>query len=566
MIGTHDRPARSPGAVERARTRPQALIGAGVLLAFLALYIRTAAPSVLSGDSAEFQLAAPLLGVPHPTTYPLYILLGKLATLLVPFGDLAWRVTLVSAISAALAVALFYLLAQRLVGSAPAAAVGALALGLAPGLWNAATMAEVYALLAALLAGFGYVLAGALPPAGAARVPDRLAWRQLRLAAFLGGVGFTHHGLFVIAGLPLLAGCVLWRLFRLARGARSPDAQPTWLRALAGEMLRQVGLLALCFAVGLLPWLYPLGQYARYGPFAGGDYGLPRHYFWGEPASWAEALSLLTGGPMRQGIFRVPSFGGSAGVLLMVGRRLWFEFGPLGVPLGLLGSLALLRGSRVAWAGSAWVFFSTLAYLLLLGAAVQDAPVFTLPMLLPWALWVAAGAEWVLRRVGQEDRGIGRQRDRETGRQEDRDAPGLLVSWSPGLLGSRGKSLTLLATAALVAATLAWGYTRIHVSSKRQLWLFRRFGEATLAALPPNAAVIAHWEQGMTLQYLVLAERQRPDVWVDVVEPGDVSWGARAERYAGRQVFFVGTPADVAGLPVSLARADDYADLFVLRK
>src|SRR5581483_7271994 len=124
MIGTHDRPARSPGAVERARTRPQALIGAGVLLAFLALYIRTAAPSVLSGDSAEFQLAAPLLGVPHPTTYPLYILLGKLATLLVPFGDLAWRVTLVSAISAALAVALFYLLAQRLVGSAPAAAVG----------------------------------------------------------------------------------------------------------------------------------------------------------------------------------------------------------------------------------------------------------------------------------------------------------------------------------------------------------------------------------------------------------------------------------------------------------
>src|SRR5581483_10945090 len=141
--------------------------------------------------------------------------------------------------------------------------------------------------------------------------------------------------------------------------------------------------------------------------FAGGDYGLPRHYFWGEPASWAEALSLLTGGPMRQGIFRVPSFGGSAGVLLMVGRRLWFEFGPLGVPLGLLGSLALLRGSRVAWAGSAWVFFSTLAYLLLLGAAVQDAPVFTLPMLLPWALWVAAGAEWVLRRVGQEDRGIG---------------------------------------------------------------------------------------------------------------------------------------------------------------
>ena len=33
------------------------------------------------GQLAEFQMAAPLLGVPHPTTYPLYMLLGKLATL-----------------------------------------------------------------------------------------------------------------------------------------------------------------------------------------------------------------------------------------------------------------------------------------------------------------------------------------------------------------------------------------------------------------------------------------------------------------------------------------------------
>src|SRR5215216_3402886 len=89
-------------------------IAAVLFLLFLALYVRTAAPSVLSGDSAEFQLAAPLLGVPHPTTYPLYVLLGKLATLVIPFGDLAWRVTIVSSICAALAVALFYALIRRL--------------------------------------------------------------------------------------------------------------------------------------------------------------------------------------------------------------------------------------------------------------------------------------------------------------------------------------------------------------------------------------------------------------------------------------------------------------------
>jgi len=119
--------------------------------------------------------------------------------------------------------------------------------------------------------------------------------------------------------------------------------------------------------------------------------------------------------------------------------------------------------------------------------------------------------------------------------------------------------------AMLVVATLAWGYTRLHVSSKRQLWLFRRFGEATLERLPPGAAVITHWEQGMTLQYLIFVEGRRPDVWVDVVEPSDDDWGARARRrYADRAVFFVGAPSDVAGLPVELVREDDYADVFEL--
>src|SRR5262245_47832124 len=139
-----------------------ALTAALLFLLFLAVYVRTAAPTVLSGDSAEFQLAAPLLGVPHPTTYPLYVLLGKLATLLVPFGDLAWRVTLVSALCAALAVALFFLLARRFAGW-PGAGVAALALGVTPGLWNAATLAEVYALLAALLVGLGCLLAADHP-------------------------------------------------------------------------------------------------------------------------------------------------------------------------------------------------------------------------------------------------------------------------------------------------------------------------------------------------------------------------------------------------------------------
>ena len=63
---------------------------AGLLVvASLILYAATAAPSVatLFDDSLEFQVVVPTLGIAHPSGYPLYTLLGKLFTLLLPFRD-----------------------------------------------------------------------------------------------------------------------------------------------------------------------------------------------------------------------------------------------------------------------------------------------------------------------------------------------------------------------------------------------------------------------------------------------------------------------------------------------
>src|SRR5688572_6250461 len=90
-------------------------IAVSVLLALgaLALYVRTLAPTLLLGDSAEFQTLASTLGVAHPTGYPVYLLLGKLFTWL-PTGSIAYRVNLLSASAAALGLALLYLLGRRL--------------------------------------------------------------------------------------------------------------------------------------------------------------------------------------------------------------------------------------------------------------------------------------------------------------------------------------------------------------------------------------------------------------------------------------------------------------------
>ncbi len=110
-------------------------------------------------DSLEFHVVLPTLGIAHPSGYPLYTLLGKLATALIPFRDPAGRANLLSALAAALAMAILYLVARRFAGSRPAAAVATVAFAISPAWWSQATLAEVYALHGLLMILFIYLVA-----------------------------------------------------------------------------------------------------------------------------------------------------------------------------------------------------------------------------------------------------------------------------------------------------------------------------------------------------------------------------------------------------------------------
>src|SRR3989337_1123896 len=66
------------------------------LLAFV-VYAAGACPTIYVGDSGELVAAVHTLGIPHPSGYPLYVLLGKLWTLVVPAGSIAFRMSLFSA-------------------------------------------------------------------------------------------------------------------------------------------------------------------------------------------------------------------------------------------------------------------------------------------------------------------------------------------------------------------------------------------------------------------------------------------------------------------------------------
>ncbi|MDY7041189.1 MAG: DUF2723 domain-containing protein, partial [Chloroflexota bacterium] len=120
-------------------------------LGTFALYLRTLSPTIGQADSFEFQVVAYTLGVAHPTGYPLYILLGKLFTLL-PVGDVAYRVNLTSPIFASLAVTFLYLFVHRLMRSRWAALCAALTFAFARTLWSQAAIAEVYTLNAFFVA------------------------------------------------------------------------------------------------------------------------------------------------------------------------------------------------------------------------------------------------------------------------------------------------------------------------------------------------------------------------------------------------------------------------------
>jgi tetratricopeptide (TPR) repeat protein len=206
-------------------------LGPVVFVAAFALFVAAAAPGLYLRDAGELSTAAFTLGVAHETGFALWCLLAKAATL-IPVGEVATRVTLLSALGGAATAWLAYRVVRALAtdgelepGESPsaranagAAAGVAAAAVVAAGLtfFRAATVPEVYTPTAAALAAALWLWPSLL--AG-----DR---RAGLLLAFLGGLSLGLH-----AHLRLLVGpaAVVAALWRLRRGDRWPLVAPTAL-------------------------------------------------------------------------------------------------------------------------------------------------------------------------------------------------------------------------------------------------------------------------------------------------------------------------------------------------
>ena len=184
--------------------------------AAFALYVRTLAPSLLWGDSAEFQTLSYTLGMTHPSGYMTQIMFGKLFTYL-PVGNIAYRVNLMSAFFGALAVAEAYLIVRLLGGWRIAALSASILLALTEGFWWRALLAESYAPAAGMLGAIWLLV---------------LLWRNtgkwmfLFLAGLAGGLSLGIHSTVIMTALSVL-------IFMVLTARRRAD----WLAAASGALV-----------------------------------------------------------------------------------------------------------------------------------------------------------------------------------------------------------------------------------------------------------------------------------------------------------------------------------------
>lgn len=189
-----------------------------IFLISLIIYLSTIAPTLSFWDCGEFIACSVIMGVPHPPGSPLYLLLGHIFSL-IPFGDIGWRVNLISAIVSALAVVLLYLTVVRLIRlyrgreetyrdallNYGGAAVGALTFAFTHSHWWNAVEAEVYAFSTFLTAIVFYLI---LRWADEADEPasDRL----LLIIAYIIGLAIGVHLLNILA-IPAIALVIYFR-------------------------------------------------------------------------------------------------------------------------------------------------------------------------------------------------------------------------------------------------------------------------------------------------------------------------------------------------------------------
>ena len=422
-------------------------------MAAFMLYVMAAPPGFYWLDSAELSAAAVALGVAHPTGFPLYCIVARVAGF-VPLGELAFRVELLSAVCAALAVfwttRLVLDLCRDDVHALVGAAVAGTLLALSAVFLRQATVAEVYAPGAALLAG-GLVLLEQVSRGGDAR------W-GLALALVCGLCLAMHVSTWLLGPVALALMGV-----RLYRGARWPLLAPLVALAMAGAAIAYLPVRSASGQVGVLDWGHP------------------------------DQLDRLSDHLSAQRIRN--AFSDQMGVAEGAQVATWVEesadqLGPIAPLAALFGLGWLARQRRSRWLAAALTVIGAgdVIYTLWVNPMGQADWQNGVPLAVAVSISVGAGVAWLSRFLR---------------------AAGPFVAAVAGVL--------LVVPPAVVSLPAVWQASAPAGESGDSPDAPRAWAEAALAATPPRGlAVVQTDSTAAGLLYLTEVEGARPDVAVVV--------------------------------------------------
>src|SRR5258705_4934186 len=202
---TEPRPPRQPksslgvkaSADAELDYKPSYLAAVVVALVIFALYIITLSPSTAMWDTSEYIAAAYTLGLPHPPCNPLFVIIGRVCSILPIASSVAVRINILAAVCSAVSAGMWFLITervlvswfpqrwQRILGGVIAAMIGATAFTV----WNQSVVNEkVYTVSLVGIALISWLMIRWSDD------PDgRKADRILVLVASILGLGYANH-------------------------------------------------------------------------------------------------------------------------------------------------------------------------------------------------------------------------------------------------------------------------------------------------------------------------------------------------------------------------------------
>jgi len=195
------------------------LVAGVTLVVSFIVYLSTMATTVPYWDCGEFIATSFILGVPHPPGSPLYLILGRIFSMLPLNTDIAFRVNLLSPITSALAVMLLYLIIVKVIAhwrgeirtrqdsliAFGAAFVGAMTFAFTDSHWFNAVEAEVYAMSTFFTAMVIWLILH-----WSDRADEPGSERYILIIAYMFGLAIGIHILNLLT-LPLLALVIYFR-------------------------------------------------------------------------------------------------------------------------------------------------------------------------------------------------------------------------------------------------------------------------------------------------------------------------------------------------------------------